>query len=120
MYTFSLLGYLIIAAVVILCLFVLLYFHKRTSQKSTTDLKTNKIWGTIWMILGLILFLMSILFFIKVQYDIIHSTPIFRPIAEMTSEPVLLLTIIAFFAGITLFLCGTFYLRTGKTTVPQK
>ncbi|MBN2410288.1 hypothetical protein JXQ31_01265 [candidate division KSB1 bacterium] len=119
MYTFSLYGYLIIAAAIILCIFILLYFHKRTSKKSPADFKTGKVWGATWMILGLILFLMSIIFFIKVQYDITQTLPIFRPIAEMTSEPVLLLTIIAFFAGITLFLCGLFYLKSGSKTVPQ-
>ena len=119
MYTFSLFGYLTIAAVVILCIFILLYFHKRINNNGPSDLKTNKVWGSIWMILGIFLFSISIFYFIKVQYDIIHSAAFLRPIAEMTSEPVLLLTVFAFFAGITLFLCGLFYLRSGRKTVPQ-
>jgi len=119
MYTFSLMGYLIIAAVFIFCVFIMLYFRKRSIKTSAAELKSNKVWGIIWMILGGILFMISILFFIKVQIDIVQTAPILRPIAEMTSEPVLLLTIMAFFAGITIFLCGTFYLRSGKKAVPQ-
>jgi uncharacterized membrane protein YfcA len=60
---------------------------------------------------GIIIALLSLSGHVYVQIDISKTPGLLRPIASMTSEPLLFFTIVGFIAGLTLITIGLFKLR---------
>jgi uncharacterized membrane protein YfcA len=59
---------------------------------------------------GVIIALLSLSGHVYVQIDISRTPGLLRPIASMTSEPLLFFTIVGFIAGLTLIAIGLFKL----------
>ncbi|OYD16524.1 hypothetical protein CH333_03220 [candidate division WOR-3 bacterium JGI_Cruoil_03_44_89] len=118
MFTFSIPGYTTLFIFLILCLAVLYITRKRIKSRilKRVNLPYKK-YGLTGIIVGSIVSIISVIFYLKVQRDIIYSPGLLRPISEMTSEPVILLTITAFFIGITILLIGIYYIRLGSKMI---
>ena len=114
-YYFSTFGIIILSVFSILCLAFLYYLRKRIRTRITAESDlTNKKYGVLWIIFGLLISLISVIFHIYIQVDYYQSSNLLRPITEMVTEPIFLLTIIFFLIGLTTFLVGIYAVRFRK------
>jgi len=84
------------------------------------EIKNFKGIGLVEILLGGILILLSIVWFISIQKDIDRALPIFQPVAIMTSEPIKLLAISLFLAGIITLIAGSYCLFQYKKALSNK
>jgi hypothetical protein len=115
MYLLSVPGYIIIFVFLMICLFFLQYFYRRIKKLFETDSNLNyRKYGSIILFIGSFLTIASLIIHIYLQIDIMQSPALLRPITEMTSEPVILITILSFLTGFTTIIIGLFYFKLGK------
>ena len=114
MYHFSLFGIVILVGAFLICLVILYVLRRKIrSQKQSQVNVSLKKQGIFWIVAGSILAMTSIFFHIKFQLDLVNVRPkIFLPVAIWTSEPALLLTIVAFFVSLTILFVGIYAVRT--------
>lgn len=114
-YNFGIPGLVIISVVLLLCLFFFYYSRKKIRSIIKADLDlSNKKYGVPWIINGLVVLIISVIFHLYVQIDISRSNSFLRPISEMTSEPILIFTIIFFLIGVTILFIGIYSVRYRK------
>jgi hypothetical protein len=116
MYTFTLPSYLIMAAILLLCLVFLVVFGQRIKRQANAqlDLPFRKR-GFSFITTGGILLLLSLVGYFNVQSDINKTIEFLRPVAWMTSEPVLALLVSGAIIGVTILVLGILYLREGSS-----
>lgn len=121
MFEFQLAGYVIIGLMCLLAIAILYVLLRRIKTKSLkNELKNFKRIGVIEILLGIILIPLSIVWWLAIQKDIDRSMPIFQPVAMMTSEPIKLLAIGLFLAGIIVVITGSYYLFHYKKSCPNE
>ena len=108
-------GLVIISVFLLLCLIFFYYSRKkiRSGIKEDLDL-ANKKHGILWIIMGLVVSIISVILHLYVQQNISLSSSFLQPISEMTSEPIILFTILLFLIGITILFIGIYSIRFRK------
>ena len=96
---------------IVVCLFIYFFTRNRVLQLENEDPAKKRKSATAEMWTGIIIALISLAGHIYIQIDISRTPGLLRPIASMTSEPLLFFTIIGFIAGLTLIAIGLFKLR---------
>jgi hypothetical protein len=100
---------------------ILYFLLRRIKTKSlNNEIKNFKRTGIIEIVLGVILIPISIFWFLSIQKDIDRTMPIFQPVAIMTSEPIKLLAIGSFLAGVIILITGGYYLFQSKKSLLKK
>jgi hypothetical protein len=116
MYTFTLPSYLIMAAILLVCLVFLVVFGQRIKRQVNAQLGLPfRKRGFSFITIGGLLLLLSLIGYFNVQTDINKTPEFFQPVASMTSEPVLALLVSAAIIGVTILALGILYLRKGSS-----
>lgn len=114
--TFTLPSYLIMAAILLACLVFLVVFRQRIKRQVNAQLALPfRKRGFSFITIGGILLLLSLGGYFNVQTDINKTPGFFRPVAAMTSEPVLILLVSGAIIGVTILVLGILYLRKGSS-----
>ena len=97
---------------VLVCLCIYLVTRRRILQlDDKEDPAKNRKNARLELWTGIIIALLSLFGHFYIQVDIARTPGLLRPIASMTSEPLLFFTIIGFVAGLTLIAIGLLKLR---------
>ncbi len=113
MFTFGPASYVILLTVLLLCLAASIFFIKRMKQRLSSQTKLfYKRSGLFASLVGVILLLLSITGYLKMQADILKSPVFIRPVAEMTAEPIFILLISGVLIGLTSLVIGLIYLQS--------
>jgi len=113
MYKFGIPEYAILLVFLGLCVVWILLKRKKIQKRSSEISPLKKLWvGITFIFTGIVLIAFAIIFHNILRVDYNNTMEILKPVAQMTSQPVLLLTIIMSFTGITLSYTGIMYLRS--------
>lgn len=114
-YKFGAPGIITISIFLLLSVFFFYYSRKKIRSRiiAETDL-ANKKYGILWIIFGLFISIISVIIHLYFQIDISHSSSLLKPISEMTSEPIILFTILFFLIGLTILFIGIYSVRFRK------
>ena len=100
---------------VIFSFLISFYVIRRIKNKSSkAEVKNYKTIGILEIVFGFIFVVVSVILFALVQRDINNTIPILRPISAATSEPVKLMLIALFLAGLSIMTIGINYIRFHK------
>ncbi|EHO41784.1 hypothetical protein Calab_2174 [Caldithrix abyssi DSM 13497] len=114
-YNFGTPGLVIISVFLLLCLIFFFYSRKKIRSRIKEDLDlANKKYGILWIIIGLVVSIISVIFHLYFQIDISRSNRLLQPLLEMTSEPIIIFTIIFFLIGVTILFIGIYSVRVRK------
>lgn len=120
MFNFELISYIIILLMLFVSISVSYYFIRGIRSKSAKgEGKNYKAMGILHVIFGFVFIVVSIVFFALVQKDIDNSFSILRPISAATAEPVKLLLIALFLAGLSILIIGIYCIRFCKKNANQ-
>ena len=112
MYQFSQFGFIIMFVTLLLCLVVFSYSRAKVKNRIQRGRKpTDKRWGVIWITVGSIISVISIIFHIYFQWDFIRTPEIFKPLSAISTEPAIVLTVLLLMFGLTLLFIGIFSIR---------
>lgn len=115
MYKFSQYGFIIMFVTLLLCLVLFFYSRAKLKNKIHRDKKlTNKKWGVIWIIVGSVISVISIIFHIYFQLDFIRTPEILKPLSAISTEPAMVLTVLLLLLGLTLLFIGILSIRLRK------
>ena len=115
MFKFELVSFIIILLMVIFSFLISFYVIRRIRNNLTKgEVKGYKAFGITEILLGLIFMVTSVFLFAFIQRDINNAISVLRPISVMTSEPVKLLLIALFLAGLSILIIGANYIRFHK------
>jgi cytochrome bd-type quinol oxidase subunit 2 len=102
---FDFLDYSILAAIILIAVFALIYFLKKTKSKITQNLSSNSSKsGTISIIIGTVFLILSTIFVVQIEKDIDKTWDFFKPIPIMTAEPIIIFSFALFLAGLILII----------------
>ena len=100
---FDFLDYSILIALVLISIFVLIFFLRKTKIKFSKNPKNISARSVIInFIIGILLLMLCISFFVMIEKYIDAAWSIFKPISIMTSEPIVMFSIALFLIGLIL------------------
>jgi low temperature requirement protein LtrA len=121
MFKFELISNIIIFLLIVLTMFVSYFFIRRIRNKPSPEKNTNyKAIGILEIIFGFIVMVISIIYFVLIQKNINNTIEFLRPISAATSEPVKLLLIALFLAGLSLIVIGNYCIRFTKNMLSSQ
>jgi bacteriorhodopsin len=104
------------AAILLLCLVFLVVFRQRIKRQVNAQLGLPfRKRGFSFITIGGLLLLLSLIGYFNVQSDINKTIEFLRPVAWMTSEPVLALLVSAAIIAATILVLGILYLKKGSS-----
>lgn len=112
MFNFELISYIIIFFLILISFFVSHFIIRRIRNKPAAEMKKNfKTIGILEIIFGFVFIVISIIYFVLIQKSIDRTISFMRPISAATAEPVKLLLIALFLAGLSFIIIGNYYIK---------
>ena len=112
-YNFSAPAIVIISVFLLLCL-IFFYYSRKKIRSGIKEELLKKRHSILWIIIGLVMSIISVMFHLYLQIEISRSNSLLQPISEMTSEPIIVFTIIFFLIGVTILFIGIYSVRFRK------
>ena len=112
MFAFSLFALVFLAAILFICITILVIINNRTRDKINSHRKSRS-WkySMIYIYIGILIIILSALSFISILMDYLGDHRIFQTVYLMTSEPIRVVSLAGVLVGITVLIVGIFYRR---------
>jgi len=108
-------GFIALSVIILLCLLFFFYLKNlfRSKIQKEPDLADKK-YGTLWINIGLIVSIISLIVHLYFQIDLARSPGLMKIFSEITASPILFFTIIFFMIGVTILFVGISSFRFRK------